>query len=55
MDGESKFTIREPRAMAVAVPFKMMSNGTSGTVGKIRLPIVKVSSPSINQGPLQLG
>jgi hypothetical protein len=49
-DGESKFTIREPRAMGVGVPFKMMSNGTSGTVGKIWLRIVKVSLPSVNQG-----
>ena len=54
-DGESKFTIREPRAMAVGVPFKMMSTGTSGTVGKIRLRMVKVSLPSVNQGPWQLG
>jgi hypothetical protein len=41
-DRESKFTIREPRAMAVGVPFKIMSNGTSGTVGKVWLQIVKV-------------
>ena len=54
-DRESKFTIREPRAMAVGVPFKIMSNGTSGTVGKIGLRIVKVSLPSVNQGPWQLG
>jgi hypothetical protein len=54
-DRESKFTIREPRAMAVGVPFKIMSNGTSGTVGKIGLRIVKVSLPSVNQGSWQLG
>jgi hypothetical protein len=36
----SKFTIREPRVMAVRVPFKRMSNGTSGTIGKIGLRIV---------------
>ncbi len=53
-DRESKFTICEPRAMAVGVPFKMMLNGTSGTVGKIRLRIMKVSLPSVNQGPWQL-
>ena len=51
---ESKFTIREPRAMAVGVPFKRMSNGTSGIVGKIGLQIVKVSLPSVNQEPWQL-
>ena len=34
-DCESKFTIREPRVMAVGVPLKIMSNGTSGTTGKI--------------------
>ena len=34
-DGESKFTNREPRVMAVGVPLKIMSNGTSGTTGKI--------------------
>jgi hypothetical protein len=28
---------------------------TSGTIGKIWLRIVKVSLPSVNQGPLQLG
>jgi hypothetical protein len=50
-DRENKFTIREPRAMGVGVPFKMMSNGTSDTVGKIWLRIVKVSLPSVNQGP----
>ena len=53
-DRESMFTIREPRAMAVGVPFKIMSNGTSGTVGKIGLRIVEVSLPSVNQGPWQL-
>ena len=49
-DRESKFTIREPRVMAVRVPLKIMSNGTSGTTGKIGLRIVKVSLPSVNQG-----
>jgi hypothetical protein len=34
-DRESKFTIREPWVMAVGVPLKMMSNGTSGITGKI--------------------
>ena len=47
-DRESKFTIREPRAMAVGVPFKMMSNGTTGTIGKILLLIVKLRLPSLN-------
>jgi hypothetical protein len=32
-----------------------MSNGTSGTVGKIGLRIVRVGLPSVNQGPWQLG
>jgi hypothetical protein len=41
--------------MGVGVPFKIMSNGTSGAVGKIGLRIVKVSLPSVNQGPWQLG
>jgi hypothetical protein len=41
--------------MAVGVPFKIMSNGTSGTVGKIGLRIVKVSLLSVNQGPWQMG
>ena len=36
-DRESKFTIREPRVMAVGVPLKIMSNGTSGTTGKIMI------------------
>jgi hypothetical protein len=54
-DRESKFTIREPRAMAVGVPFKRISNGTSGTVGKIGLGIVKVNLLSVNQGTWQLG
>jgi hypothetical protein len=36
-DRESKFTIREPRAMAVGAHFKILSNGTTGTVGKIWL------------------
>ena len=54
-DGESKFTNREPRVMAVGVPLKMMSNGTSGTTGKIWLRIVKVSLPTVNQGSWQLG
>jgi hypothetical protein len=40
--------------MAVGVPFKIMSNGTSGTVDKIGLWIVKVSLPSVNKGPWQL-
>ena len=53
-DCESKFTIREPRAMAVGVPFKRMLNGTIGTVGKIVLQIVKVSLPYVNQEPGQL-
>ena len=47
---ENKFTIRELRAMAVGVPFKRISNGTSGTAGKIGLRVVKVSLPSVNQG-----
>jgi hypothetical protein len=47
-DHESKFTICEPRAMAVGVHFKILSNGTTGTVGKIRLPIVKLRLPSFN-------
>ena len=34
-DRETKITIREPRLMAVGVPLKIMSNGTSGTTGKI--------------------
>jgi hypothetical protein len=54
-DRESKFTIGQPRAIAVGVPFKRMSNGTSATVGKIGLRIVKVSLRSVNQGPWQLG
>ena len=41
-DRESKFTNREPRVMAVGVPLKIMSNGTSGTTGKIWLRIVKL-------------
>jgi hypothetical protein len=48
-DRESKFTIREPRAMAVGVHFKILSNGTTGTVGKIWLiRIVKLRLPSLN-------
>ena len=31
-DHESKFTIREPRVMAVRVPLKIMSNGTTGKI-----------------------
>ena len=54
-DRESKFTNREPRVMAVGVPLKIMSNGTSGTGGKIWLRIVKVSLPTVNQGSWQLG
>ena len=34
-DRESKFTNREPRVMAVGVPLKIMSNGTTDTTGKI--------------------
>ena len=34
-DRESKFTICEPRVMAVGVPLKIMANGTSGTTGKV--------------------
>ena len=54
-DRESKFTIREPRVMAVGVPLKIMLNGTSGTGGKIWLQIVKVSLPTVNQVSWQLG
>ena len=54
-DRESKFTNREPKVMAVGVPLKIVSNGTSGTTGKISLRIVKVSLPSVNQGSWQLG
>ena len=54
-DRERKFTNREPRVMAVGVPLKIMSNGTSGTTGKILLRIVKVSLPTVNQGSWQLG
>ena len=54
-DRESKFTNREPRVMAVRVPLKIMSNGTSGTTGKIWLRIVKVSLPFVNQGSWQVG
>ena len=54
-DRESKFTNREPRVMAVGVPLKIMSSGTSGTTGKIRLRIVKLRLPSVNQGSWQLG
>jgi hypothetical protein len=54
-DRESKFTNREPKVMAVGVPLKIVSNGTSGTTGKIWLRIVKVSLPSVNQGSWQLG
>ena len=54
-DRESKFTNHEPRLMAVGVPLKIMSNGTSGTTGKIWLWIVKVSLPTVNQGSWQLG
>ena len=54
-DRESKFTNREPRVMAVGVPLKIMSNGTTGTTGKIGLRIVKVSLPTVNQGSWQLG
>ena len=41
-DRESKFTNREPRVLAVGVPLKIMSNGTTGTTGKIGLRIVKL-------------
>ena len=54
-DRESKFTIREPKVMAVGVPLKIMSNGTSGAGGKIWLRIVKVSLPTVNQRSWQLG
>ena len=47
-DRESKFTIREPMAMAVGVHFKILSNGTTGTVSKIWLRIVKLRLPSLN-------
>ena len=41
-DRETKITIREPRVMAVGVPLKIMSNGTTGTTGKMGLRIVKL-------------
>ncbi len=47
-DCKSKFTILQPRAMAVGVSFKILSNGTTGTIGKIWLPIVKLRLPSLN-------
>jgi hypothetical protein len=47
-DHESKFTNREPRVMAVGVPLKIMSNGTSGTTGKIGLRIVKLRLQSLS-------
>ena len=47
-DRESKFTIRESRAMAVGVDLKIVSNGTTGTFGKIWLRIVKLRLPSLN-------
>ena len=47
-DRETKITIREPRVMAVRVPLKIMSNGTTGTTGKIGLRIVKLRLQSLN-------
>ena len=41
-DRETKITIREPRVMAVGIPLKIMSNGTTGITGKIGLRIVKL-------------
>jgi hypothetical protein len=44
-DRETKITIREPRVMAVRVPLKIMSNGTTGKIG---LRIVKLRLQSLN-------